>query len=69
MREKIDYRNNIEQLNLKFPDKDMLNISDVARFTGFDRKKVKKVFGKDFKVFGDGGRQAISKAALARLIS
>lgn len=67
MREKADYRNNIEQINLKFPNKDMLNISDVARFTGFDRKKVKSVFGKEFKIYG--GSKSISKAALARLIS
>lgn len=67
MREKIDYRNNIEQLNLKFPNKDMLNISDVASFTGFDRKKVKKVFGKEFKAYGKS--KSMSKATLARLIS
>lgn len=67
MREKVDYRNNIEQLNLKFPDKDMLNITDIASFTGFDRRKVKKVFGKDLKIYGKS--KSMSKATLARLIS
>ena len=65
--EKIDYRNNIEQLNKVFPNKEMLNISDVAKFTGFERKKVASIFGKEFGTFGK--RKAISKAKLARLLS
>lgn len=67
MREKADYRGNIEQLNLKFPNKDLLNVSDVASFTGFDRKKVRAVFGNEFKTFGKS--RLMSKATLARLIS
>lgn len=67
MRDKADYRGNMEQLNRKFPDKDLLNISDVASFTGFDRKNVNAIFGKEFKTFGK--RRLMSKATLARLIS
>ncbi len=67
MSEKIDYRNNIEQLNLRFPDKDMLNITDVSNFTGFERKKVRAVFGKEFAFYGKS--RYISKAKLARLLS
>ena len=67
MSEKADYRANIERLNNRFPDKDLLNVSDVAKFTGFDRRKVNAVFGKEFKTYGKS--KAMSKATLARLIS
>lgn len=67
MREKIDYRNNIEQLNLRFPDKDMLNITDVAKFMGKDRHWVSETYAKEFKVCGKC--KLMSKATLARLVS
>jgi len=67
MREKEDYRNNIEQLNLKFPDKDMLNVTDISKFTGFDRGTVREIFGKEFIQLGKS--KYISKAKLARIIS
>ena len=67
MREKADYRGNLERLDEKFPNKDLLNATDVARFTGIDRKRVKVIFKKDFKPYGKS--ELISKATLARLIS
>lgn len=67
MREKADYRGNLERLDEKFPNKDLLNASEVSRFTGLDRKRVKAIFKKDFKPYGE--REYISKTALARLIS
>lgn len=67
MREKEDYRNNMERLNTIFPNKDMLSVTDVSTFTGFDRKKVRQVFGQDFIVLGK--RKCMPKVKLARLIS
>lgn len=65
--EKADFRANMERLNEVFPNKDLLSKSDVSRFTGFERKKVVKVFGREFKKYG--GSESMSKATLARLIS
>jgi len=67
MSEKADYRANIERLNCVFPDKDLLNITEVAKFTGWDRKKVVAVFGKEFMTFGKS--KQITKVRLARLLS
>ena len=67
MSEKTDYRANLEQLNLFFPEKNLLNVADVSKFTGYDRRTVLKVFSSDFKIFGKS--KVISKVTLARLIS
>ena len=41
-REKEGYRDTIELLNARFPEKDMLNIAEVMEFTGMSRNTVKK---------------------------
>ena len=58
-REHIDYRNNIEQLNRLFPDKEMLTTADAMKVWGCSsvntiKKYVPFVHGR------------VSKAALAR---
>ena len=67
MREKIDYRNNLEQLNNKFPNGDLLTVTDVANFLGKDRKTVRRAYGKEFELVGK--RKYVTKTKLARLIS
>lgn len=38
------YRDNLERVCNAFPDKEMLTVSEVSRFTGLDRKTVRKRF-------------------------
>lgn len=60
-REKEDYRANMELLNVRFPDYDMLSVQDTMKVTGFKKRDtVLKHLGQSFV----NGR--ISKAALAR---
>lgn len=60
-REKEDYRANMELLNVRFPDYDMLSVQDTMKVTGFKKRDtVLKHLGHCFV----NGR--ISKAALAR---
>ena len=40
--EKKGYRDQLARLNDFFPNKDMLTVSEVARFTGKDRKTIRK---------------------------
>lgn len=61
-REKIDYRNNIEQLNRLFPDKEMLNCRDIMKVYGY---KSETTVRNHFKL--TNGK--ISKAKLARIMS
>lgn len=58
-REKEDYRANLEILNARFPDYDMLTIEDIMRVTGF---KSRDTIRKYFKLVNN----RISKATLAR---
>lgn len=58
-REKEDYRANLEILNDRYPNYDMLTIKDVMQVTGINSKTTAR---KHFKFIN--GR--ISKAALAR---
>lgn len=60
-REKECYRDNLERLEEAFPDKEILCISDVVRYTGKNYRTVKKRF--PFK-----GCE-ISKVVLARALS
>lgn len=63
-REKEDYRANLEILNMRFPDHDMLSVEEVKQVFGYaNRKTVIKYFGEQFV----NGR--MSKAALARCMS
>lgn len=63
MREKEDFRNNLVRLDEKFPNKEMLNLTDVSRFLGIDIRTCKKMI-KNKIVNG-----YISKTTLARIIS
>lgn len=67
MREKIDYRNNLEQLNLYFPDKNTLTITEVAKYMGRDRHWVGETYREDFKT--QGNAKLMSKVTLARILS
>lgn len=63
-REKEDYRANIELLNLRFPDHDMLSLEEVMQVTGYKKRDtVLKHLGKNFV------NKRLSKAALARYMS
>ena len=61
-REKASYRDNIERIKERFPDKEMLKIRDVAAFTGLHIDTVKKIF-----TFNE--HRLISVATLAREMS
>lgn len=70
MREKIDFRDNLQRIDEHFPNKETLTITDVANYTGIDRKKIGKDLGDYFtKLGGKGQRKYITKVALARLLS
>ena len=55
------FRVQMERLNDFFPDREMLSISDVVRFTGRDRRTVVKFF--NFR------NNFISKVEVARTLS
>lgn len=60
-REKEDYRENIEQLNRLFPEREMLTLPEAMQILGYSsRNTVKKYLGAKIV----NGR--ISKAAIAR---
>ena len=60
-REKVDYRANLEILNRRFPDHDMLTAEEVMTVTGIrSLTTVRKHFGKQMV------NRRLSKAALAR---
>lgn len=62
-REKTDYRPMLEQLNLRFPDKEFLKPDEVAAFIGCSRRTVDRKF-KDSYIKGIG----LAKCTLARLL-
>lgn len=63
-REKEAFIDNLEMLNAKFPDKELLYVSEIQKALGIPRAQVERIVrGKLI-----GGRY-ISKASLARLIS
>ena len=60
-REKEGYRENLELLNNRFPDHDMLSIEEVMQVTGYKKRDtVRKHLGKSFV------NKRLSKTALAR---
>ena len=59
-REKATYRDNLEQLNVAFPDKQALTVPETAEYLGCSRDTVYKHLGHIFK-FG-----RTTKANLAR---
>ena len=60
-REFEGYRDCLELLNVRFPDKDMLNIAEVMQFCGISRNTAKKQI--KFNSFGK-----ITKSDLARQV-
>lgn len=42
--EKPSFRDNLEGIKEAYPDKEMLNVSEVSRYLGKDRRVVKKRF-------------------------
>jgi hypothetical protein len=45
-REKEGYRDNLELLNLRFPNHDLLTFEEVMQVTGYtDRRSIRKYFG------------------------
>lgn len=60
-REKEDYRANLEILNARYPDHDMLSFSEIKQVTGWtDTRTIKKYLGKSIV------NERVSKPALAR---
>ena len=60
-REKEFYRENLEILNTRYPDHDMLSIEEIMQVTGFKSlTTIRKIFGTMMV------NKRISKAALAR---
>ena len=60
-REKEGYRENLEILNNRYPDHDMLTVEELMQVTGYKSiNSVRKYFGKMMV------NKRISKAALAR---
>lgn len=67
MREKEGFRENLERIDAAFPNKEMLNVSDVSRYTGLDRSKVGADWHEHFSLMGKS--KLMSKVTLARLLS
>lgn len=61
-REHVDYRNNIEQLNRRYPEKEMLTRPEVMQILGVSTYAGLNRFGLPF-IHGK-----VSKAALARVM-
>jgi len=63
-REKENYRDNLQRLDERFPDKELLNVKEAAVWLGVDPRTVPKLLGS--KVL-PGSK--VSKVALAKAIS
>lgn len=63
-REKESFRDNLERLDAKYPDKELLSLSEAARYLGIHRETTAKLL-KGKMLPGN----KISKVALARVIS
>lgn len=60
-REKEGYRDNMELLNLRFPNHDLLTFEEVMQVTGYtDRRSIRKYFGSQIV------NNRLSKVYLAR---
>lgn len=60
-REKEGYRDNLELLNLRFPNHDLLTFEEVMQVTGYtDRRSIRKCFGSQIV------NNRLSKVYLAR---
>lgn len=63
--EREAYRDNLERLKEQFPDKELLRIGEVQKFTGLSYRSVRDRFKEEFK----RGKGYISIATLARRLS
>lgn len=61
-REKEDFRDNLERLEEKFPDKEIISAREAADFLGLDIRTVRKYFPVKPHI-------GITKVALARAMS
>ena len=61
-REKEGFRDNLERIDAAFPDKELLTVTDIAKFEGSDRGTVRKRYR--FNQF-----HRITKADWARQVS
>ena len=68
-REKESYRDNLERLDLFFPQKELLSPADVSRYLGVDRISAMRMFSFTCRKVGKTNRHHISKAVLARELS
>ena len=68
-REKESYRDNLERLDAAFPNREMLNLTDVSKYTGFSRRVTMERFSFTAKKAGRYYKYFISKAVLARELS
>ena len=66
-REKEGYRDTLAELNRIFPEKNLLSLPDVVRYTGLDRRTVMARYGKKFT--GEKYKSKfINKTDLARAV-
>ena len=63
-REKDGYRDQLESIISAFPDKECLNVSEVAAYTGISRK----VCAKKFPFVGENLGRYITRTQLARAL-
>lgn len=63
-REKEGYREQLERILVMFPTKEMLSVTDVVQYTGWGRRKVKRVL--PFCSFD--GSLALARTELARCL-
>lgn len=64
-REKELFRDNLERLDKRFPDRELLNVSTVSKYCRLSEERTKQMF--PFKKIG--GRWYISKVKLASELS
>ena len=67
-REKECFRDNLCRLDERFPDRELLSISDVMAWTGRSRGYIERQFGKKF-IGKKNEKKFISKSDLARAVS
>ena len=60
MREKVDFRDNLERLDKNFPDKELLTRAECAKYLGVSERTIKRRY--------NVGRD-VTKVAFARAIS
>ena len=60
-REKSGFRDMVEDLNARFPNRAMINIKDVCQYTGWSRNTIRK-----YITFNERMGGVISKVDLAR---